>query len=67
MNNANAMVKDNESAYYDYKKRSLFPKMSDPDQEHLRTKNRFGKTMGYVEFQEHKVKEIYMLFLTVCK
>lgn len=31
LNNANALVKDNESAFYDYKKRSLFPKVSDPD------------------------------------
>ena len=23
--------------------------------------------MGYVEYQEHKIKEIYSLFITVCK
>ena len=50
MNSANAVVMHNEWAYHDYKKRALFPKVSDPEQEHLRTKNRFGKTMGYVEF-----------------
>ena len=40
MNNANALINDNASAYHDYKKRELFPKMSDNDQAHLRTMNR---------------------------
>ena len=67
MNSANKIVKDNPSAYQDYKKRALFPKKTDRDQEHLRTMNRHGLPMGYVEFQEHKIKEIYSLFVTVCK
>ena len=29
MESADTLVKDNESAYYDYKKRSLFPKLTD--------------------------------------
>ena len=67
MNNANALVKDNQSAYHDYKKRALFPNISDSDQAHLRTMNRLGEPMGFVEYQEHKIKEIYQLFITVCK
>ena len=33
MNRADALVKDNEKAYHDYKKRELFPKIS--EQAHL--------------------------------
>lgn len=29
MTKANVMVKDNESAYHDYKKRALFPKLTE--------------------------------------
>jgi hypothetical protein len=32
MQKANVMVKDNESAYHDYKKRALFPKITDKSQ-----------------------------------
>ena len=88
MNRADALVKDNEKAYHDYKKRELFPKIS--EQAHLnntstqkqspgrKNKNDKGsiskaaatkniEPMGFVEFQEKQIQDMYDLFLVVCK
>lgn len=47
MKSANVMVKDNRQAYHDYKKRALFPKVTDPGKAFLQHEN-----MSFVEFQE---------------
>ena len=86
MNRADALVKDNEKAYHDYKKRELFPKIS--EQAHLNNTNtqrqspgRKNKAdmgskaaatknvepMGFVEFKEKQIQDMYDLFLVVCK
>ena len=69
MSKANVMVKDNESAYHDYKKRALFPKMSEPSQAHMQqSKNKGdGKEMGFVEYQESKIIELHNVFVQICK
>ena len=66
MQNANVMVKDNQSAYHDYKKRALFPKISDKSQAFMKNKSSTGQSMGFVEYQEAQIKELYDLFVTLC-
>lgn len=52
MKRVDFLIKDNESAYHDYKKRSLFPKVSDNSQKYLQAKVEEGKEMGFVEYHE---------------
>lgn len=67
MKRVDFLIKDNETAYFDYKKRALFPKVSDNSQKYLQEKGEEGKEMGFVEYHEKQLRDLYMTFVDICK
>ena len=63
----NVLVKDNEQAYHEYKRRSLFPKITDNSQAFQQAKGSGGEAMGFVEYQEAQIKELYDIFVSVAQ
>lgn len=66
MQRVDVFVKDNQQAYHDYKKRSLFPKISDKTQAFQQSKGETGEEVGFVEYEEGKIREMYDIFRVVC-
>ena len=66
MQRVNVLVKDNEQAYHEYKRRALFPKITDNTQAFQQAKAD-GAGMGFVEYQEAQIRELYDIFVSVAQ
>ena len=67
MKRADHLIKDNESAYHDYKKRALFPKINEKKQAYLSEKDKGKKPLGFIEQKEKELRDIYKVFLEISK
>ena len=67
MKRVDVFVKDNGQAYHDYKRRALFPKISDTTQAFQQAKGDDGEGIGFIEYQEAQICELYNIFSTVCR
>ena len=66
VNRATVLVNDNQSAYYDYKRNELFPKVQNQHEQKQFIKEK-GRPMNFVEFEEYLTTKTYKLFLTITK
>ena len=65
MKRADFLIKDNESAYHDYKKRALFPKINETKQAYLKAEDKGREPLGFIESKEKELKDIYKVFVEV--
>lgn len=64
MKRADVLIRDNENAYYDYKKRALFPNISDNTSKNR--KDAATEELGYIESREKEIKDLYNTFVSIC-
>ena len=65
MKRADVLIRDNENAYHDYKKRALFPKIADNISRNR--KDSVTEELGFIESREKEIKDLYKTFVSICK
>jgi hypothetical protein len=65
MKRADFVIKDNESAYFDYKKRALFPRIADNNNKY--NEDDAGEELGFIEHNEKQINDLYKTFVGICK